>query len=82
MGGKATCPWAGVSEVELPHAGSQNKPGLVPAGTSCSSPALFPNTTGSAKNSCVVDELRSPPSSRQGLGREGRGPCVKDTLLE
>lgn len=64
-----------------PHAGSQNKPGLVPAGTSCSSPAVSPNTISSAKNSCMEDELRSAPSARQGLGREGRGPCVKDTLL-
>lgn len=62
MGDKATCPWAGVSEGELPHTGCQNKPGLVPAGTSCSSPAVFPNTISSAKNICMEDELRSAQS--------------------
>lgn len=52
--------------MELPNTGSQNEPALVPAGTSCSFPALLPNTISSAKNSCVEDELRSAQSCRRG----------------
>jgi len=61
---------AGPSEGEL-HTGSQHKPGLVPTGTSCSSPAAFPNAASSAKNSWMESQLRSAQSQSPGA-QEGR----------
>lgn len=61
----------GPSEGEPPHVGSQHKPGLVPAGTTCSFPAIFPNAVSSAKNSWMESQLRSAQSRSPGAQEGG-----------
>lgn len=63
---------AGPAALELPHVGSQHKPGWVPTGTSCSCPAAFPNTVRPAKNSWMESQLRSEQSQSPGAQEGGQ----------
>lgn len=64
----------GPSEGELPYVESQREPGSVPTGTSCSSPAAFPNAVSPAKNSRMESQLRSQQSRSSGAREGGQTP--------
>lgn len=67
----------GLSKGELPHVGSQHKPGLVLTGTSCSSPATFPNAVSPAKNSWMESQLRSEQSRSPGAQEGAQTPLCE-----